>query len=139
MKKLIGIFAGLAAAFTIGAAAVSAQSTGINDITMLNRLEVFNGYDDGSLHEEANITRMEYAAVIIRCLGLEDLAKSYSGGESFTDVSGESWGSGYVRLAKELGIINGYDDGDFRPHGTLTRAEAAVIILRFFSSAGIIN
>lgn len=129
MKKLIGIFAGLAAAFTIGAAAVSAQSTGINDITMLNRLEVFNGYDDGSLHEEANITRMEYAAVIIRCLGLEDLAKSYSGGESFTDVSGESWGSGYVRLAKELGIINGYDESIFGPNDNITITDAAKILV----------
>ncbi len=129
MKKLIGIFAGLAAAFTIGAAAVSAQSTGMNDITMLNRLEVFNGYDDGSLHEEANITRMEYAAVIIRCLGLEDLAKSYSGGESFTDVSGESWGSGYVRLAKELGIINGYDEQIFGPNDNITITDAAKILV----------
>lgn len=129
MKKLIGIFAGLAAAFIIGAAAVSAQSTGINDITMLNRLEVFNGYDDGSLHEEANITRMEYAAVIIRCLGLEDLAKSYSGGESFTDVSGESWGSGYVRLAKELGIINGYDESIFGPNDNITITDAVKILV----------
>ena len=129
MKKLIGIFAGLAAAFTIGAAAVSAQSTDLNDITMLNRLEVFNGYDDGSLHEEANITRMEYAAVIIRCLGLEDLAKSYSGGESFTDVSGESWGSGYVRLAKELGIINGYDESVFGPNDNITITDAAKILV----------
>ncbi len=129
MKKLVRIFAGLAAALTIGAAAVSAQSTDINDITMLNKLGVFNGYDDGSLHEDANITRMEYAAVIIRCLGLDDLAKSYSGGKSFTDVSGESWGSGYVRLAKEMGIINGYNESVFGPNDNITVTDAAKILV----------
>lgn len=36
----------------------------------------------------------------------------------------------YVRAASEMGLINGYADGSFRPQGTLTRAAAAAIISR---------
>lgn len=36
----------------------------------------------------------------------------------------------YVRTASEMGLINGYADGSFRPQGTLTRAAAAAIISR---------
>jgi len=35
-----------------------------------------------------------------------------------------------VRIAAELGLMGGYDDGTFRPQGTLTRAAAAAIISR---------
>lgn len=35
-----------------------------------------------------------------------------------------------VRIAGELGLMGGYEDGSFRPQGTLTRAAAATIISR---------
>lgn len=40
----------------------------------------------------------------------------------------------YVKTAAELGLIGGYDDGTFRPQGTLTRAAAAALIHRALES-----
>lgn len=129
MKKLLGIFAGLALLFTICSSVAFANDIDVNEMSMLNKLGIFNGYDDGSLHEDENITRMEYSAVIIRCLGFEELAKSFNGKESFSDVESESWGSGYVYLAKELGLINGYNGNVFAPNENITVTDAAKILV----------
>ena len=43
------------------------------------------------------------------------------------DLSGEAYEEA-VNVMSEMGIIDGYSDGDFRPQGTLTRQAAAKII-----------
>lgn len=42
---------------------------------------------------------------------------------SFSDVSGDAWYAGYVTLCASWGIINGYEDGTFRPDADITRGE----------------
>ncbi|MEK8129465.1 S-layer homology domain-containing protein [Paenibacillus filicis] len=37
----------------------------------------------------------------------------------------------YLAVAKGAGLIDGFDDGSFRPNGTATRAELAAILLRY--------
>lgn len=49
-------------------------------------------------------------------------AKQYT---PFTDTDNEA-----VEILSRLGIINGYDDGSFRPDNNVTRAEAAQIIVQ---------
>lgn len=46
----------------------------------------------------------------------------------FKDVSKGDWYAKYVVALNELGLINGYGDGTFRPNGTITRQEAAVVL-----------
>ena len=53
-----------------------------------------------------------------------------AGAKDFTDsdeLSGEQYAEA-VNVMSEMGIIDGYSDGDFRPQGTLTRGAAAKII-----------
>lgn len=38
-----------------------------------------------------------------------------------------------INVVKSLGIMQGYDDGTFKHEGTLTRAEAAAILVRFLN------
>ncbi len=49
---------------------------------------------------------------------------------AFSDVSRESAYYGAVTALSEKGILNGYEDGTFRPLGEITRAEAAAVIVR---------
>ncbi len=42
----------------------------------------------------------------------------------FSDVPAEYWASGYIKAAHDAGIINGYEDGLFRPDNEVTYAEA---------------
>ena len=48
----------------------------------------------------------------------------------FKDVSVNSWASDAIRYVKESGLMNGYEDGTFRPDQPLTRAEMAVVLKR---------
>ena len=96
-------------------------------IEILSELGIVKGYEDGELHPEYNITRMEYAALIIRCLGYDGEYPSI--GSVFTDVPKESWGAAAVQFAYDLGIINGYGDGSFGPDDNILEVDAVKIIV----------
>ena len=63
--------------------------------------------------------------MIARCDG------AYYTGTStvFSDTYGH-WAAGYIDRAYELGWINGYPDGTFKPDQNITRAEAMTLINR---------
>lgn len=42
--------------------------------------------------------------------------------ESFSDIA-QHWAKGYIEQMKQLGAINGFEDGTFRPDQVVTRAE----------------
>ncbi len=41
-----------------------------------------------------------------------------------------AWYAGYIQAAAELKLIEGFDDGTFRPNDYITRAQACTIINR---------
>ena len=55
--------------------------------------------------------------------GLEFMATT-----KFKDVDDTRWSAPYINKLADLGIINGYEDGTFRPQNTITREEAAKLI-----------
>lgn len=48
----------------------------------------------------------------------------------FIDVPEEHWAYQAIEALAEMGIINGYEDGSFKPNNPVTRAEVATIISR---------
>lgn len=48
---------------------------------------------------------------------------------SFTDTQNH-WAKDYIQTAANTGIMNGYTDGTFRPESSVTRAQAAAILVR---------
>ena len=48
---------------------------------------------------------------------------------SFTDTQNH-WAKEYIQTAANTGIMNGYTDGTFRPESSVTRAQAAAILVR---------
>jgi hypothetical protein len=48
---------------------------------------------------------------------------------AFTDIAGH-WAKESIDKAAELGFVNGYEDGTFRPQGQVTRAEFAAMLAR---------
>ncbi|WP_379137824.1 S-layer homology domain-containing protein, partial [Paenibacillus sp. sgz500958] len=94
---------------------------------------VINGTGSDLFEPDKNITRAEFAAVIVRALGL----KTGTGNHSFTDVSSTEWYSGYIRTAAEYKIIEGYSGGMFGPNDTLTREQAMTMITRAMSITGL--
>ena len=81
---------------------------------------------------DQGITRGEMAEIIVKALGQDYAARTYTGTlDNFVDnASIETELLGYVSQASSLGIINGYPDGSFGPHKSATRAEACVMLIR---------
>lgn len=99
--------------------------------TIANKL-IVEGYEDGSFGPDRSITRAEFATVIVRSLGLS----SKTGTSSFSDVKADDWFANAVGLAAEAGIVNGYEDGTFKPNQTITREELAAMVVRASTYAG---
>lgn len=91
---------------------------------MASRCVIF-GRTDGSFDGEANVTRAEFAAIIVRALGLPS-----DGTENFTDVADTAWCAGAIGAAYEYGIVNGRTSTIFDPNACITRQEAMAMIQR---------
>ena len=58
---------------------------------------------------------------------------------SFSDVTSEHWAYDYINTLIDKRIINGYDDGTFRPGNSVTRAEFVTLLQSAFRLTGEIN
>ena len=99
------------------------SKSAVND--MASRL-IVNGVDATHFNPNSNVTRAEFAAIVVRALGLSDTGTS----SKFTDVSTSDWYMGAVTVANNYNLIDGYEDGTFRPTQTISRQEAFVILNR---------
>lgn len=85
----------------------------------------FSGYPDGKFQPKKAMTRAEVSAVFARmATGKKDLA----GFTSFKDVDDSQWFAASVGYMEKRGLISGYQDGSFKPHQSITRAEFARIL-----------
>lgn len=55
---------------------------------------------------------------------------SSAGASYFTDVSPNAWYYDAVTECSDYGLLNGYQNGTFRPNATITRAECAALLHR---------
>ena len=90
------------------------------------------GYPDGLVKPEGNITRAEVATIFFRMLTDEARDKYWSKTNNYVDVDPTKWFNNAVSTLSNMGIINGYPDGTFRPNASITRAEFAKIAVSFF-------
>lgn len=100
----------------------------VND--MSDRL-VIQGVSDTEFRPDATITRAEFAAIVVRGLGIQPAASA----KQFSDVSDSDWYAGVVQAAVNFKLINGYEDGTFRPNQSITRQEAMTVLARTLSIA----
>ena len=84
---------------------------------------------------EGNITRAEVATIFFRMLTDESRNEFWSQTSSYADVELDDWFNNAICTLSNAGIINGYEDGTFKPNGKITRAEFATIASRFFEYA----
>lgn len=102
-----------------------------NAVSTLTRAGILDGYEDGSFRPNASITRAEFTKIAVSFF-------KHAGGASsnpFNDVPDSAWYAEFVKAAAELGLIDGYEDGTFRPNAPITRAEACTIVSRTLGRA----
>lgn len=97
----------------------------------LSKLEILEGFDDGSFRPDGNLTREQFATAIVRALGLKDKAETAKGTETgFSDVKSERWSSGYIKIAANEKIINGVGENMFAPSRGVKYEEAVTMVIR---------
>lgn len=122
--------------------------TGFSDVTnhkdwffdyviWAKRTGVVTGYSDGTFRPKKDITRQEFAIMMMRyvehcgkSVAVKDNDPEFTKQKGYSDIS--SWAVKEVKWAYQNGIIGVGSSKGLDPTGVLTRAEAATIILRVY-------
>lgn len=92
---------------------------------------LMNGVAADQFAPQTTLTRAMMAAVLAN---LENGSANTSG--SFSDVADGAWYADAVNWAAENGIVNGYEDGTFRPDTPLTREQMAAFLYNYAAYKG---
>ena len=96
--------------------------TGVNGLVKVtSRQKLVNGQAEGDPAITREVILEPVSQVII--VGTKALPV-----QRYPDVPVDFWAYEDIEFLSELGILNGFPDGHFEPHRTLTRAEGAKII-----------
>lgn len=134
VKKLFAVLLIISMATAINTTSLAADFSDVtsqNDyseaIYTLADMGVITGYTDGTFKPDNSVTRAEFTALITRILGLGNVADASS--SPFTDVSASHWAVGNIKLAYDLGIINGFGNGIFKPDDKVTYEQCVKMIV----------
>lgn len=107
---------------------VSTDSKYYTAIEYFHNKDIVEGYTDGTFRPDQLANRAEALKIILLSsdvqVDLNDLGENV-----FPDVINEDWFYSYIKKAVELDIVEGYDDGYFRPVQTQNIAETLKTIL----------
>jgi uncharacterized repeat protein (TIGR02543 family) len=96
---------------------------------------IIEGAGNGLFNPDQDITRAEFAAILVRGLGL----KPTGGVVPFSDVKAQDWFSSAISTAYGYGLVAGFEDGSFRPNDHVTREQAMVMMAKAMRITGLKN
>ncbi|WP_404405279.1 S-layer homology domain-containing protein [Jeotgalibacillus malaysiensis] len=96
---------------------------------------IMSGYQDlddytFEMRPYNDVTRAQTAKMLTASLGGEMATQNDS---PFIDVTNTYWAHDYITIMADRGIAGGYEDGTFNSQATLTRAQAAKMIVNTFN------
>lgn len=118
---------------TIGGFTDISNHWAVDAIVDMNSKGIINGVGNGLFEPSRNITRAEFASIIVRALGLS----KGTTGNLFSDIYPSDWYSDNIITAYENNLITGYNDGTFQPQLSITREQAIAIIVRSMKIKGL--
>ena len=97
-------------------------------VAAARKVQLVAGVSPTHFEPDRTVTREEFAVMAERYTSLSDTLDLTE--RIYSDVSPEtnSWSNAAILKLTVNGVLNGYDDGTFRPRNTITRAEAAKVI-----------
>lgn len=102
------------------------------DIELLASKMVVSGTTATNFAPDHNITRAEFAALLVRSLALDSDAAV----ATFNDVKASDWFAGSIGAAVKAKLVSGYEDGSFKPNAPITREQMTVMIAKAITAAG---
>lgn len=96
-------------------------------IKQMTAKHIVQGISETEFAPGQNVTRAEFAALLVRALHLQ--AK---GAAKFGDVHASDWFASDIAAANEAGIVNGISEAEFKPKAAITREEMAVMLIHAY-------
>lgn len=96
-----------------------------------SRSVILEGYGDGLLHLEDNLTRAQMATIIYRLLDAESIERYDNADSAFGDVASDAWYCRYVSTIARAGIVCGTGNGNYCPDAPLTWGHIITVLSRF--------
>ncbi|MEK4361134.1 S-layer homology domain-containing protein [Paenibacillus sp. FSL M8-0212] len=93
------------------------------------KLQLIQGYEDGTFRPNATITRAEFTTMLSRAFNIQT---DISGNVAFKDLD-KHWAKDTIVSLAALGVITGYEDGTFMPEQTITREEMIIMLSRIIN------
>lgn len=101
-------------------------------IEALASRNIISGKGEDKFDPNATMTRAEFAAIVVNSLGLELQTT-----DQFMDVPQNKWFAGFVGAANAYGIVSGRSENTFDPNGTITKQEAAAMVVNAAKLCGL--
>ncbi|QGG47181.1 S-layer homology domain-containing protein [Heliorestis convoluta] len=112
---------------------ITPSITGHDEVRLAYAANIMAGVSATRFDPYGLLTREQAATLIVRGLGLTSLAPSAPFAMTFLDDHHISpWARESIYVAQRLGILTG-NNGYFRPQDTMTRAEAATVLMQSIS------
>jgi len=96
-----------------------------NDVEKMNTLGYIKGYN-GKFRPDESITRAEFITMLVNVIGFDKRSPK----NDFNDVTADAWFAPYISTAVENHLVNGYEDGTFRPNHPISREEICAVLSR---------
>lgn len=91
---------------------------------------ITSGISENTFAPNNVVTRGQFISMLCRAYGIAQRE-----GDNFSD-SGDTWYTGYLAAAKQLGISNGIGDNMFAPEREISREEMVTLIYNYLKSGG---
>lgn len=106
---------------------VSIAHPNYNAIMDLRVRGVIDGYPDGTFKPEQTVNRVEALKIILNAAGIDSTTAGRVA--NFSDIDITQWYMPYLNMAYDLGVVEGYVDGTFKPAQTVNLVENLKILL----------
>ncbi|MFD1175045.1 cadherin-like beta sandwich domain-containing protein [Paenibacillus puldeungensis] len=93
---------------------------------------IVRGVSTANFAPNQSISRAGFISMLVRALGLQ----SSDHLATFTDVKESGWYHDAVMIGVSYGLVQGYDNGQFRPENPITRQEAMAIMVKALKLTG---
>lgn len=117
-----------------GSSSATGALTAFTDLKVANpahHIAYIKGFPDGTFRPDKTVTRAEMSAILARN---KNLAESSPYQQLYPDVAQGYWATSYIEQLKDVGLLIGDSNGNFRPGDRITRAEMAMVAARWLDA-----
>lgn len=132
-KKITAVCTACAIVSALFAQNITADSDIKLHMKSLVDMGIMQGFEDGTLHPDEYVTRAQFAKMLMLAAKECNISLKGKSEKIFGDVDGSHWANEYISAMSASGIINGFEDGTFRPDEVITYEQAAKMAVQLFN------